>query len=394
MRVSNSGALHRFSGIFRLCLCLALVGITILGVDASTAATSVAGSPPEIRAFSADPMMLPDGSQAIYKFEVSGATDVQVTEAGALIKEINSPPGTTLHGNARGRTTYEIRTGNINTFDTVLIAKNASGVQNKTLTLSFVTKLPPGTSSLAPSDNKSGARTPKWGDQTSAATSLASSSITTGNAPQFTKCTGDCNYCLRPDDAASRGFTQKCSEQPCYYSPDNQQQWYCYSKPATVWCCKDGNVAEVTRDRCAQAGGSAFATQAEAQQACQGWCCKDGKVGQTTQTQCAQLGGYWSATQVDAINNCRQLTMGYCCRGGQIGATTQGQCAQLGGDWYATQAQAVQACQPSTCWCCTGGKIYQTTPAACSRAGGACYSSESQAAAACRSLTPLVPNIR
>jgi hypothetical protein len=339
-------------------------------------------------------MTLPDGGQAMYKFEVSGATDVQVMEAGALIKEINSPPGTTLHGNARGRTTYEIRTGNINTFDTVLIAINGGGQQKKTLTLSFLTKLPQGSSSLAPSDNRSGARTPKWGVQTSSAAPVASSALTTGNSPQFTKCTTDCNYCLRPDDAASRGFTQKCSAQPCYYSPDNQQQWYCYSKPATVWCCQNGNVVEVTREQCAQSGGTAYATQAEAMQACQGWCCKDGRVGQATKAQCAQLGGNWFATQAEAIDYCRQSTMGYCCRGGQIGAATQGQCAQLGGDWYSTEAQAAQACQPVSCWCCSGGKVSQTTPAACSRAGGACYSSQSQAAVGCRTVSPLVPNIR
>jgi len=39
--------------------------------------------------------------------------------------------------------------------------------------------------------------------------------------------------CLKPDEAANLGYTEKCSEEPCNYSLDDQQFWYCYSKPET-----------------------------------------------------------------------------------------------------------------------------------------------------------------
>jgi len=398
-------------------LCLAVLCSVFLGAADSNAATA-AGSAPDIKVFSADPMTLPDGGSATYQFEVVGATYMQLTEAGAVLREINSPPFTSIKGNAKGQTTNEIRTGDMNTFDAILIARNSAGERKKSLTLSFASKIQP-----LSTDNKTKARTPKWGPTSITPLTLTPSATRNLPAPQFTSCTEKCNYCLKPDEAAARGFTDKCSEALCYYSPDNQQKWYCYSKPPTVWCCANGRVLEMTKAQCTQAGGTGFNTQSEAQQACLGWCCKDQKVGQTTQTQCAQLGGYWYETQSQAIQACQQMAMGYCCRDGQIGSTTQSQCAQLGGTWYTTLSQAQAACQrtvywccsngqvfqtysytagcyktreeaeqacQSTCWCCSGGKVYQTTQAACSRAGGACYSSQSQAAANCRYQTPLL----
>ena len=387
MRVSNFSAVHRFNGIFRLFLCLAVTAITILGADASTAASSATGNPPEIKSFSADPLTLKDGGSALYTFVVSGATDTQVMEAGAIIKEIHSPLNTTLHGTARGRTTYQIRTGNINTFDTVLIARNGSGVQKKTLMLSFETKLPLVATSLVSSgsDNQTAPRTPKWGPQSSIASAFAPSTTMARDAPQFVKCTDTCNYCLRPDEAAERGFTQKCSEQLCYYSPDNQQKWYCYSKPATVWCCKDGKVIETTKEQCTQLGGSYYATEAEATRVCQqmtGWYCSAGQVYQGTQAQATQVGATWYTTQSQAAQACQ----GWCCRGGQVGQTTQSQCDQLGGDWYITQAQAIQACQ-QTGYCCYSGKLYQSTRTQCAQVGGAWSTSQSQASQACQPVT-------
>ncbi|MHB8085929.1 MAG: hypothetical protein ACYDHZ_08885 [Dehalococcoidia bacterium] len=402
MRSQRVGNGHRLTGIFSLSLCLALLGIIILGVTERTDAASVTGSLPEIKVFSAAPLTLPDGSSSLYTFVVSGATNMRVVEAGEIIKEINSPPDTTLNGTVKGRTTYEIRVDSINTFDTVLIAKNGSGEQKKTLTLSFATVLPQQSTSLAPgSDNQTKARTPKWGPQSSTSPTIAAStlSITTRDAPQFAKCPTNCNNCLRPDEAAARGFTQRCSEQPCYYSPDNQQKWYCYSEPKG-WCCKEGQagqagqVVEATKSECAQAGGGYWSTDKnEAIQACQplGWCCRNGQIAQTTRAECSQVGGqYWSTDKNETIQACQPV--GWFCSGGSLYQGTQAQAAQAGANWYATQAQAAQACQPP-CWCCSGGKVYQTTQAACTRAGGACYSTESQATAACRGAGTLTPKL-
>ncbi len=385
MRALNS--VHRLNGILRLFLCLAVIAIAILGVDESTAASSAAGNPPEIKAFSADPLTLKDGGSALYTFEVTGAANIQVMEAGAIIKEINSNRSSNFKGTARGRTTYQIRTGNINTFETMLIARNAGGEKKKALTLSFETKLPPVSASLVASgsDNRTGGRTPKWGPQSLITSSFTPATLTTRDAPQFTKCTDACNYCLRPDEAADRGFTQKCSEQLCYYSPDNQQKWYCYSKPVTVWCCKDGKVIETTKEQCTRLGGSYYATEAEATKVCRqmtGWYCSGGQVYQGTQAQAVQAGATWYTTQSQAMQVCQ----GWCCRDGQIGQTTQSQCDQLGGDWYATQSQALQACQ-QTGYCCYSGKLYQSTRSQCAQVSGNWYTSQSQAAQACQPVT-------
>jgi hypothetical protein len=389
MRVSNFRAAYRFTSIFRLCLCIAVIGVIILvAADRTIAATSVSGSPPEIKIFSADPLTLKDGGAALYTFVVSGATDMQVTEAGAIIKSISGPSSTNLKGTVKGRTTYQIRIGNSNTFETVLVARNRSGVQKKTLTLSFETKLPSksaaGSTGQAGSDNQTKARTPKWGPQSLSSASFTRATTSTHNAPKFAECSSNCNYCLRPDEAAARGFTQKCSEALCYYSPDNQQKWYCYSKPATVWCCHDGKVVETTKEKCAEAGGTYYATEAEAVKACQqviGWYCSGGKVSQGTQAQARQVGAAWYTTEAEANRAC----MGWYCSGGNVYPGTQSQAAQAGAAWYTTQAEATKACEQA-CWCCTSGRYGQTTTDACAKMGGTCYSTQSRAAAGCQPL--------
>ncbi|MBN1374856.1 MAG: hypothetical protein JXA01_01735 [Dehalococcoidia bacterium] len=424
MRVSNFKELNHFTVIYRIFLCLAVVVITVLGADKSAAASSATGIPPEIKAFTADPLTLGDGESALYKFVVAGATNMQVIEAGAVIKEIHSPPGTTMRGSARGMTTYEIRTGDMNTFEAVLIAGNGSGEVKKALMLSFETRLQPGSDSQVPpgSDNQTEGRTPKWGPQSSGpAPAPYPTSLSTASAwtPPFARCSSECNRCLRPGEAAEHGFTNRCSEQPCYYSPDNQQQWYCYSEPETIWCCRDGKVTETTKEQCMQTGGTYYAaeaeavracqqlvgwycsegmvyhgskaqamqvgatwysTEAEAVRACQGWCCKDGKVGQTNRSQCSQLGGDWFSTQIQALQACQQA--GWCCSGGKVYQSTNTQCTQLGGTWYTTQVQAAQYCQPVTYWCCSNGQVYQT-PVYTS----GCYRTQAEAVKACQQTT-------
>jgi hypothetical protein len=389
MRAWHFSAIYKPSGLLGVCLCIAVVGSMILGTAVSDAAAT--GSPPEIRAFRADPTTLKDGDSALYSFEVWNATALQISEAGDVIRMIRSAPSSFLKGTARGRTTYQIRTGGSSSFDVVLLASSPGGRLERKLTIKFATTLPVSSTSTVPgSDNGTTARTPKWGPQftsTLPADQSPASTLPTVNwPPQFAKCSSDCNYCLRPEDAAARGFTQKCSDQPCYYSPDNQQKWYCYSKPATIWCCKDGKVVEMTKDQCAQTGGSGYATEAEATRACQqvvGWYCSGGNVYQGTQQQAAQAGVAWYATQAEAAKVCNPA--GWCCRGGQIAQTDKTQCAQAGGNWFTTQGEALRACQQMMIgWFCMGGNVYQGTQQQAAQAGATWYSTQAEAARACQ----------
>jgi hypothetical protein len=379
------------NSVLGLCLCLVLVCLITTGATGGTAGFSANGKPPEIVLLAVSSLVLNDGDAALYTFVVKGATKIEVIEAGNTIKEINNPSSATLKGTANGLPAYAIQTGDSNTFNTVLRASNGSGLVFGMLTLSFAT-LPTAAGQPWLMDNQTEPRLPKWLDQYSSSLRLTRSA-TVGSEPKFFKCPDGCPYCLTPDDAASRGFTQKCSDERCYYSPDDQQNWYCYSEPVG-YCCKAGQagqvgqVVEATKSKCAQTGGAWYLNQTDAIQACQpvGWCCRDGQLAQFTKTQCAQVGGsYWSTNQAQTMDRCQP--MGYCCRDGQVYTATQAQCNQTGGsNWSTNQYRTVDSCRPQTCWCCAGGKVYQTTQAQCAQAGGNCYDSQSQATAACRQV--------
>jgi hypothetical protein len=404
------------NSLLGLCLCLVLVGVITAGAigciapssaggtlpavqvckaepleqnEVDYALTAIGGNLPDIKVFEAEPLVLNDGDSALYTFVVKRATKIQVIEAGNLIKEINSPTLATLKGTVKGLTAYAIQTGDSSTFNAVLVASNGSGEVQEELTLSFATPAQPAGQSGS-TDNQTEPRSPKWLPQLSLPPiSTLSTSATPGSEPVFFKCPSGCEYCLKPEDAAGRGFNQRCSEEPCYYSPDNQQKWYCY-KPTPGWCCQGGKVNPATRDECAQIQGFWSTNQNEAIQACQpiGWCCRDGNLYQATKDQCAQMGGtYWSTNQNEAMRACQPI--GWCCRDGNLYQATQAQCAQVGGSYWSTnQAEAMRACQPVLCWCCSGGKVYQTTQAQCAQTGGTCYATQSQATAGCRLTTP------
>ena len=399
MRIRNFRIHNILEGVAMLCLCLALAGIIIFAATGSTAGATAKGPLPEIKEFSATPMVLPDGQAALYTFSVGGATKIEVIEAGDIIKEVNGPASANIKGTIKGRTTYQIRTGVGNTFDTALIAINSNGKQVKKLTLSFASVIPSGTASTAsgqagPTDNATGARSPKW---LALVTSPVLSTLPAGFSqstwpPQFAKCSTDCNYCLRPEDAKDRGFSERCSDQPCYYSPDKQQTWYCYSKPATVWCCKDGKVVETAKEKCVEAGGTIYATEAEALKACPqlGYCCQNGRLTSATTSTCKNAGGTFYTDPNQAAAACQPP--GYCCVNGQLSTTTASACRYAGGTFYTDQAQARACYQQSTCWCCAGGKAFQTTQSSCINSGGSCYTTQSQAQSACyRTTQPIQP---
>ena len=384
--------IFRFKGIFRLCMCLVVVGIIILGAAERSAAASAMGSPPEIKAFSADPLILPDGGHAVYMFEVYNATKIQVIEAGEIINEYNGPPSTTSKGKATGRTTYQIRSGPGNTFDTTLIARNTGGEQKKTLTLSFATKSKPKTDSLIPpvSDNQTKTRTSKLGPQTPAPLTPSTLSSLAPWPRQFANCPDGCYACLKPDEAAGRGLTQKCLEQPCYYSPDKTQYWYCYGEPvSTGWCCKDGNVIPGTEAQCKEARGSYWSKdQGEAIKACQlpmGWCCVEGRVYQATRDKAAEAGIAWYATEAEATKACGQ-PMGGCCTARGATAATQSQCSQMAGKFFSSLSEAQRVCPPIG-GCCRNGVVTPSTQAQCTQslnaAGGVWYANEAEAIKAC-----------
>src|SRR4030042_6626672 len=160
MRISGFGWVRNMNIPLRLCLCLVLICLV------TTGATAYAAGKPDIKLFKADPLVLNDGDAALYTFVVKNATEMQLVEAGDIIKQINNPSAATLKGTAQGMTTYAIRTGDSNTFAATLIARNESGEVKKTLTLSFATELPPKSTSLIPPVSMSAPpRSPQWGEQ-------------------------------------------------------------------------------------------------------------------------------------------------------------------------------------------------------------------------------------
>ena len=394
MKSSNSGWVRSIFTIIGLSLCLVFVCLTTAGaanptVPSVTVSTDAAapGSPPVIQIFKANPMTLETPtSAAVYTFKVKRATNLIITEAGNEIRNISNPTGAALSGIATGLPASAIPADDSGKFKAVLMASNAAGAVKAELTLSFSDKLlasgQPAETEGA--DNETDSRSPKWLDQYFSPFGPARSSQS-GTEPQFFDCPSDCDHCLTPEDAKSQGMGERCSAERCYYSPDNQQNWYCF-KPAPGWCCNNLNVSQATKDECNQMGGSWFLNQSEAQERCQplGYCCQNGNITSLTRSQCAQVGGsYWSTNQNEAIQACQPI--GWCCRDGQVYSTTRAQCAQVGGSYWSTnQAEAMRACQPVLCWCCSGGKAYQTTQAQCAQSGGTCYSTQSQADAACR----------
>ncbi|MBC8512391.1 MAG: hypothetical protein H8D32_05375 [Dehalococcoidia bacterium] len=386
MRLSGFGWVRSMNIPLRLCLCLVLICLITTGATGHTAGK------PYIKLFEADPLVLNDGEAALYTFVVKNATEMQLVEAGNIIKEISNPSAATLKGTAQGMTTFAIRTGDSSTFTAVLIAKNDSGEAIEEITLSFATELEP--APLIPPVSATlltPARSPQWLPQLPTSPPLIQPpSTTTHPRPEFAECPSDCKYCLQPSEAANLGFTQKCSEEICYYSPDNRK-WYCHSEPEG-WCCKDGKVFQATKNRCAEVGGYWYATQAEAIERCRQmelcWCCADGKVGQIPRDQCLQMGGTCHDTQAQAVRACQEMMTCWCCAGGKVGQVPQTQCIQMGGTCYDTQAQAVRACQEmATCWCCAGGKVFQAPQTQCIQMGGNCYTTQTQAMQACQPAT-------
>ena len=429
MRACNHWKTQPWKAFLLSLLCIAVVAAPTLGAPANAIAATAGMSPPEIISFSAQPMVLPDGAFAVYTFEVKNATGIKLLEAGETINEFNGPPTGLYKGKANGRTTYQIRKAGMNSFDAILMAVNSGVSQQRTLKLSFAGKIQPVAATQTPPADIPLAklRKPEWLAQTSllSPTAPAIGRILSTYPPPFEKCTKDCDYCLQPAEAAARGFTQQCSKGPCYYSPDKQQYWYCYSKPVTVWCCLDGNVSEVTKDICYKKGGTAYPTQAEALKACdaQGWCCKDGKVGPTLRSRCAEAGGTWYASEKAAIDACQQ--QGYCCINGTVSsAPLQARCLASGGSWFPTEKEAIDACQqqgwccingtvssaplPTRClasggawfptqkeaidgcqsniWCCRDGKVMQTSKALCDQMGGSGYGTQAEALRSCQTL--------
>jgi hypothetical protein len=389
--------------------------------DVYSAESATAGAPPVIQIFKADPMVLNPDDAAMYSFVVRRATHVQVIEEGNIIRDITNPSGATIKGTAKGLLASALQTADSDTFTAVLLASNESGSDKAALTLSFATELP-STGEAGATDNQTGPRLPKWLAQYSSQLALKRSSAS-GSEPNFFKCPSDCDYCLKPEEAKSQGMGERCSAERCYYSPDNQQNWYCF-KPSPGWCCNNQNVSQATKDECTKMGGAWFLNQSEALDRCQplGYCCKDGNIFQATRSDCAQKAGTYYADPVEAKERCQPIgycckdgnifeatrsqcaqsagtyydnvidakercqPAGYCCRDGQVYyPATQAQCAQMGGsNWSTNQAQTTQACQPMG-YCCQNGQVYSATQAQCTQVGGSYWSTnQAQVVASCR----------
>jgi hypothetical protein len=423
MKLSGSRWVRIMNSILGVCLCLVLVGLVTAGAivytnrsytggmlpdvqvckaeplqqdDVDYTPSAIGGNEPVIQVFKADPMELDAAdSAAVYTFKVKRATNVVINEAGTNIKNISNPTLATLNGTATGLPASAIPTDASGNFVAVLIASNDNGSVKAELTLSLAKELlsagPPAGQS-GETGGQTGQRTPQWGPLTRAPLTSTPSNII-NDEPKFFKCPSDCDHCLKPDEAASTGYTQRCSEELCYYSPDKRQKWYCY-KPTPGWCCANGKVSQSIKSECDRMQGFWSTSQADAVDACQpkGFCCLNGQIYYpSTEAQCAQRGGSnWSTNQAQVMERCQP--MGYCCRDGNLYQATQAQCVQVGGSYWSTnQAQVMERCQPPTCWCCLKGQVYQTTQAQCTQSGGACYTTQSQAAAGCRGQGETVP---
>jgi hypothetical protein len=348
---------------------------------------------PEIQVFKATPLILETPTTiAVYTFKVKNANSVQINEAGSNIKNISNPSLVTLQGTATGLPASAITSDSSGNFVTIITASNDVDSINAELTLSFSDKLlasrkPP--EQTEPSDNETQPRSPKWLEMYSSPfISTSSDSPRPGAEPVFFKCPGDCDYCLEPKDAAGHGFSDRCSEERCYYSPDGQRSWYCY-KPVPGWCCIDGNVIQTTRDECNKMSGYWYLTQAEALERCQpiGYCFKDGELYVGTETKCLQIGGTFYLNQQEAMLRCQQTY--WCCANSKVFQATQSQCTQLGGTCFNSQSQAMQYCQTEElCWCCSYGKVFRTTQAQCIKSRGNCFLSYEQAMQYCRQTIP------
>jgi len=392
------------NSVFGLIICLIFIGLTTAAAaepmmtnEGASAAPATDGKPPIIQVFKAAPMVLDTPtSAAIYTFKVKNAKSVQINEAGTDIKNIDNPTLAALSGDVQGMPAAAIPTDASGKFVCTIVATNDNGSVQAELTLALAKELlpqrpPPGTTGNK-TKNKS-----YWLAQIGWQGPLPPSILSTTNPtnPNFPKCPEGC-YCLEPGNAASLGFTQKCSDQRCFYDPENQRSWYCY-KPTPGWCCANEKVIQNTKVECAQLGGYWSTSQNDAVQACQprGYCCLNGQIyGPATQSQCAQMGGsYWSTNQAQVVERCQPPC--YCCLKGQVYQTTQAACLQAGGNCYASMAQAYDSCQQSTtCWCCAYGKVFQATQAQCTQSGGACYATQSQATAACRQTTPGITGLK
>jgi hypothetical protein len=395
MRSSHSGWVRSIISIMGLSVCLVFVGLattagaaapTVTSEAVSPAAATTGSSPPVIQVFKADPMTLETPtSAAVYTFKVKRAKNVAISEAGNNIKNISNPSGGALNGTATGMPASAISTDASGKFKAVLIASNDDGAVKAELTLSFSEKLlaasgkPAGESEE--SDNQTQSRSPKWLNQYSSPFGPPRSAMT-GSEPKFFDCPSDCDYCLEPEDAKSQGMGERCSPERCYYSPDNQRNWYCF-KPSPGWCCNNSQVSQATKDECTKMGGDWFLNQSDALDRCQpvGYCCQNGNITSATLSQCAQVGGIYYADVVEAKERCQPV--GYCCQNGNITSATLSQCAQVGGTYYADVVEAKERCQPP-CYCCAQGKVLETNRATCLQYGGTCYANQYEALERCQ----------
>jgi hypothetical protein len=389
MRLPDFRWVRSLNSMVGLCLCLVLIGLITAGAVVYTnhsygggtlpgvqvcqaeplqqsgvdyAPSAIAGSKPVIQVWEANPVVLNTATSfAVYTFKVRYATNLQITEATTNIKNISNPSGATLQGTANGNPASSIPWDENGQATCTITATNSLGSVTADVTISADKKLlpppPPAGSTGNQLKNKS-----YWKEQIGWQAPSAQPAPSTINpfTPNFPACPEKC-YCLKPDEAATLGFTTKCSEQRCFYDYLNKTSFYCYREP-------------------------------------EGWCCANEKVSQATKSECAQIVGYWSTSQADAQQYCQPK--GFCCLNGNVYyPTTQAQCVQQGGCcWSTNQAQTAQNCKPETCWCCTryrgttalavGGSVSQMTQAQCQQQDGTCYATQAQATAACGQTPP------
>jgi hypothetical protein len=350
MRLSDFEWVRSMNSPIMLCLCLVLVGIMISGAAGCDQQGVLL---PGIGYFKASPQKLEYGQATNYMIKVNNAEEILLYEAGVLIANWNGPPsGTHTHKiTFTGMPSNAIPTEDGN-FKALLVISNEKGKLEKELMLSVASPSPPAAAKPEAPDNETGDNKSYWlGERflpIPPHESPTSAIPATEYPPQFADCPPGCNYCLKPDEAAELGLKQKCSDELCYYSPDQEEKFYCYKEPEG-WCCVGGHggqVIQATKTECEKDGGDWYADQSLAMQACEEtcWCCRhqDGAVGNVTVDECLRVGSCY-ATQYQAMQACQEM-MCWCCADGNVVHTTEIQCLQMGGCCHDTQAEANEAC--------------------------------------------------
>ncbi len=171
-----------------------------------------------------------------------------------------------------------------------------------------------------------------------------------------------------------------------------------------IWCCLEGEAFPALPHECEEAGGRIFDNPEEAHHYCRldegppivpltdqtsptsGWCCRDGEVFQVSDEACIGLGGRFSTALEPAELDCgpraASVEDGWCCREGELFPAPAPVCRSARGVFFGNQTIARQQCTANVVergWCCVNGEVSQATKRLCHARGGDLFASRDDA---------------